>query len=113
MRTAAALLAIAALVPIAGAGEVSAAEPEATVTVGNNFFSPTAKTVSRGTKVRFRWAGGVRHNVAKSKGPGGSIESGPTARRGVNLAKRLRKSGTYRFICKIHPTEMRLKLVVR
>lgn len=113
MRTAAVLLAIGALVSIAVAGEVSAAEPEATVTVGNNFFSPTAKTVSHGTQVRFRWVGGVRHNVAKSKGPGGPIESGPTAKRGVNLTKRLRKPGTYRFICRIHPTEMRLKLVVR
>jgi plastocyanin len=113
MRTAAVLLAITALASLSGAGLASAEAPQTTVTVGNNFFSPTAKTVSRGTKVLFRWVGGLRHNVAKAEGPGGSIESGPTAKRGVNLAKRLRRSGTYRFICRIHPTEMRLKLVVR
>ncbi len=113
MRTAAVLLAITALASLSWAGAASAATPKTTVTVGNNFFSPTAKTVSRGTEVLFRWVGGLRHNVAKTKGPGGPIESGPTAKRGVNLAKRLRKSGTYRFICRIHPTEMKLKLVVR
>jgi plastocyanin len=113
MRIAAALLAIAALASLSVTGESPAASPQATVTVGNNFFSPTAKTIGRGTLVRFRWAGGVRHNVAKAEGPGGPIESGPTAKRGVNLAKRLRKSGAYRFICRIHPIEMRLKLVVR
>jgi plastocyanin len=113
MRIAAVLLAMSVLAVLSVAGDAPAATPKATVTVGNNFFSPTAKTLGRGTEVRFRWVGGLRHNVAKTKGPGGPIESGPTAKRGVNLTKRLRKSGTYRFICRIHPTEMRLKLVVR
>jgi plastocyanin len=113
MRTATALLAIVALAALSTVGGASASVPKATVTVGNNFFSPTAKTVSRGTTVRFRWIGGLRHNVAKAEGPGGPIESGATAKPGVNLAKRLQKAGTYRFICRIHPTEMRLKLVVR
>ena len=35
------------------------------------------------------------------------------AARGVNLAKRFNKAGTYRIICTIHPEEMRLKLTVK
>jgi plastocyanin len=111
MRVVAVLIAVAAIAAVQMTGAAAAA-PKATIAVGNNFFSPTSKTVNRGTKVRFKWAGGRRHDVAKVKGPGGPIESGPTAQAGVNLAKRFEKAGTYRFICRIHPTEMRLKLVV-
>ncbi|HWM64734.1 MAG TPA: plastocyanin/azurin family copper-binding protein, partial [Solirubrobacterales bacterium] len=70
-------------------------------------------TVQRGAKVNFRWVGGELHHVVKSKGPGGEIKSPATAKRGVNLAKRFEKAGTYRFVCTFHPTEMRLKLTVR
>lgn len=105
-----AAVAIVALVAFAG---IAQAEPEATITVGNNFLSPSSKTISPGTKLRFKWAGGVRHHIVKSEGPGGDIRSPATSKRGVNLAKVIGKRGTYRFICTIHPTEMRLKLTVR
>jgi plastocyanin len=113
MRIGSALIAIAVLLALQVPVGATAAAPQATITVGNNFLSPAAKTVSKGTQVRFKWVGGIRHNIAKAEGPGGEIESGPTGKRGVNLAKVLRKAGTYRFICRIHPTEMRLKLTVR
>jgi len=105
-----AAVALSALALLGGAGSAAAAT---TVTVGNNFFSPTVKTVQRGAKVNFRWVGGELHHVVKSKGPGGEIKSPATAKRGVNLAKRFEKAGTYRFVCTFHPTEMRLKLTVR
>lgn len=105
------LAAVASIVLTAlGTGSAGAAT---TVTVGNNFFSPTEKTVQRGTKVNFRWTGGETHHIVKSKGPGGEIKSPATSKRGVNLAKRFEKAGTYRFLCTFHPTEMRLKLTVR
>jgi plastocyanin len=106
------LVAIAALSWGAFGGASSAAGATA-VTVGNNFFAPTKKTVERGTKVNFKWIGGERHHVVKSKGPGGEIKSPATAKPGVHLAKRFEKAGIYRFICTFHPTEMRLKLTVR
>lgn len=89
------------------------AAPAATITVGNNFLAPSEKTISAGTKLRFKWVGGITHKIVKSKGPGGDIRSPATGARGVNLAKVLRKRGTYRFICVIHPTEMKTKVVVR
>jgi plastocyanin len=89
------------------------AAPEGTVKVGDFFFRPSVKSVTKGTRVKFEWIGAARHHVVKSKGPGGPIASPATAKHGVNLAKRFQKTGTYRFICTIHPTEMRLKLIVR
>lgn len=105
-------LTVAAVVSMMALG-VAQAAPEATITVGNNFLSPAKKTVSAGTKVRFRWVGGERHKIVKSKGPGGEIRSRATSGKGVNLAKVLRKTGTYRFICVFHPTEMKTKVIVR
>ncbi len=97
----------AALVP---AGTATAAT---TITVGSNFFAPSSKTVAAGTKVRFNWAGGGnRHNVTKTRGPGGAFKSRTTSQAGVNFAKTFNRAGTYRMICTIHPEEMRLKLTV-
>ncbi|HET8863709.1 MAG TPA: cupredoxin domain-containing protein [Solirubrobacterales bacterium] len=87
-------------------------EPEATITVGNNFLSPAKKTIAAGTKLEFRWVGGVRHHIVKTKGPGGDVRSPATSARGINLAHTFNKRGTYKFICTIHPTEMHLNLTV-
>jgi plastocyanin len=105
-------IAAVALVALGALGGIAGAAPEATVKVGDNFLRPGQKTVSRGTTVRFKWIGAARHHIVKAKGPGGPVASPATAKSGVNLAKRFVKTGTYRFICTIHPTEMRLKLVV-
>jgi len=91
---------------------VAQAAPEATIAVGNNFLSPAKKTISQGTKLKFRWVGGVRHHIVKTEGPGGAIQEPVTSKKGVNLAHTFSKRGTYRFVCTIHPTEMRLKLTV-
>jgi plastocyanin len=103
-----AVTALAALALAAIAGSAQAA----TIKVGDNFFNPSRKTVSVGTKVKFKWVGRHPHNVVKSGGPGGRLASGTTRRRGVNLAKRFGKRGTYRFVCTIHPG-MGMKLTVR
>ena len=105
-------IAVVALVALLALGGMAGAAPEATVKVGDNFLRPGQKTVRKGTKVRFEWVGAARHHIVKSKGPGGPIKSPATAKRGVNLAKRFERKGTYRFLCTIHPTEMRLKLVI-
>jgi plastocyanin len=103
---------VAVAAAIAAPGVVARGEPEATIAVGNNFLSPSKKTIVTGTKLRFRWAGGVRHHIVKSEGPGGEIHSPATSKRGVNLTHLFNRRGTYRFVCTIHPTEMHLKLTV-
>jgi plastocyanin len=102
----------ALLAAVLAPGVLARGEPEATITVGNNFLSPAKKTIAAGTKLEFRWVGGERHHIVKAKGPGGEIRSPSTSARGVNLAHTFNKRGSYKFICTIHPTEMHLNLTV-
>jgi plastocyanin len=105
-----ALIAIVALLFLPALGGTAAA---ATIAIGDNFFSPSSKTVSSGAKVRFNWTGRRPHNVTKKRGPGGGFASKTTRSNGVNFAKTFNKRGVYRLVCTIHPSEMRLKLTVK
>jgi plastocyanin len=107
-----ALMAIVALVALPGFAGVAQPAPTVTVKVGDFFFKPGHKTVRRGTKVRFKWVGNGRHDVVKTRGPGGPIRSRITSKRGVNFVKRFTKRGTYRLICTLHPW-MQIRLRVR
>ncbi|MEX2108548.1 MAG: cupredoxin domain-containing protein [Solirubrobacterales bacterium] len=107
-----ALVAIAGLTALFALSGIATAEPKTTITLGDNFFSPSTKTVQKGTKVRFKWTGNRRHNVTKASGPGRGFSSATTKSDGVNFAKTFTKSGTYRMFCEVHPTEMKLKIVV-
>jgi plastocyanin len=105
------LIAVAALAGLATLGGTAGAAPKTTVVLGDNFFSPSEKTVRRGTKVRFKWTGNRPHNVTKASGPGGGFASRTTRSRGVNFAKKFKKAGTYRIVCTIHAgMGMRLKV---
>jgi plastocyanin len=101
-----AIAAVLAFTPGAGAGGGK------TVKLGDNFFKPSKTSVATGTKVKFKWTGSNKHNVAKKKGPGGSFQSTTTSARGVQFAKKFKKAGTYKLICTVHPNDMKLKLQV-
>ena len=103
------LIAIIALLAIPALASSAAA---ATINLGDSFFSPSSKTVSVGTKVRFNWTGKKKHNVFKQSGPGSSFHSITTKSRGVNFAKTFSKAGTYKLLCTLHPKEMKLTLRV-
>jgi plastocyanin len=107
-----ALIAVAGMAAAFALGGTATAEPKTTVTLGDNFFSPSVKTVQRGTKVRFKWIGKRRHNVTKDSGPGGGFASATTKSDGIHFTKTFSRSGTYRMLCEVHPDEMRLKIVV-
>ena len=107
--TLSALIATVALIALPALGGTASA---ATITLGDNFFSPSSKTIGAGTKVRFNWTGSRRHNVTKKRGPGGGFASVTTRSNGVHFAKTFNKPGIYRMVCTIHPEEMRLKLTV-
>jgi plastocyanin len=82
-----------------------------TVKVADDFYSPDSVSVSKGTKVKFKWVGNHKHNVVKTKGPGGAFSSTATSADGVNFKHKFSKSGTYKIICTIHP-EMTMKVKV-
>ena len=115
VRVAVALIAATALVATFGgvAGTAGAGGGSTTIKLGDNFFKPKKKRITKGTKVRFKWIGSNPHNVVKKRGPGGNFASETTSAPGVNFKKRFRKTGRYKIICTIHADEMRLRLRVR
>jgi plastocyanin len=102
---------LATALALTALGGVAGARASTTVKVGDNFFKPDNKTVSKGTKVKFKWVGNNNHNVTKTSGPGGSFSSSTTDARGVNFSKKFKKKGTYKLICTIHAgMDMKLKV---
>jgi plastocyanin len=81
-----------------------------TVSVKNNAFSPTSVNVKKGTKVTWKWTqGGVPHNVSPAGGGSGSKTS---SKKGFTYSKTFSKAGTYKFICTVHPTQMKITVKV-
>ncbi len=106
------LVAAAASVGAFAAGETTSAR--ATVRVGNNFFSPSSKSIRRSGTVTWVWAGGVRHNVTGRTRRGRVVfRSRTTSRRGFRYRHRFGRRGRFRVICTIHPRAMRMTVRVR
>ena len=81
-----------------------------TVAVKNNAFSPTAVKVKTGDKVVWKWTqGGVPHNVTPANGKPGSQTS---SKKGFTFAKTFSKAGTFKYICTIHPSVMKVTVKV-
>jgi plastocyanin len=96
-----AMLAIA--VPAAGAGTTK------TTSVRDDFFSTGKLTISAGTTIVWKWRSTKDpHTVTDTKKRFGS-------RRKVSgsYQHKFAKAGTYTVYCKVHPTTMRQKIVVR
>ena len=90
--------------------------PSKSVEVGDNFFAPTKLTVDKGTRLTFRWSAqnGNQHDVTLTSAPRG-VRKWHSAVRTTDYTYRrtLTKSGTYKIICSLHPTMMRLTVRVR
>ena len=90
--------------------------PSETVEVGDNFLAPTKLTVDPGTRMTFRWAAenANQHDVKLTSAPSG-VRRWNSAVRTTDYTYRrtLTKAGTYRIICSLHPTQMRLSVRVR
>jgi plastocyanin len=107
-----------ALIPLAFAGAAipaAASEPDAhaaatkTVRVGDVFFKKSKITIQSGDTVKWRWVGALPHDVTVTKGP--RKFHSKTKMTGT-YSKKLRKRGTYRYICTVHPQDMKGKIVV-
>ena len=102
----------AAAAPTAHAGST----PSRTVRVADDFFSPTRLTVREGTRLVFRWSSENfnRHDVALDSGPRGvRTWNSPVRTKDYTYRRTLRRAGTYKIICTLHPTLMRLTVRVR
>lgn len=115
---AAAVLAFA-LGPAAAAAQAPRAKP-AIVTVNDFFFGPDALTIHKGKTVKWIWseANTYPHDVHLKQGPKSLKERSTystrtTAVSGATFKKAFERPGTYRYICTVHPTLMKLTITVR
>jgi plastocyanin len=95
------MVAVSAVTALASSGK--------TVKVADNFYGPKSLTVTKGTKVSFKWVGVLRHNVVVRSGP--AEFSSKTQVRG-SYSHTFTKKGSYQLVCTIHPS-MKMTVVVR
>ena len=109
-------LSIAGLALGAVALPQAAADPDAgasatkRVRVGDFFFRKRAITIQSGDRVRWVWVGREPHDVTVTRGP---RKFHSRTKRSGRYRKRLFARGTYRYICTVHPIDMRGKVVVK
>jgi plastocyanin len=87
----------------------AAASATKRVRVGDLYFRRSAITIQRGDTVRWVWVGRLLHNVTVTRGP---REFRSSTKRSGAYRKRLNRRGTYRYICTLHPSSMRGRVVV-
>ena len=85
------------------------ASSPAPVKVGDNYFGVKRLTIGKGTRVTWRWAGVLNHNVTVSSGP--SKFHSRTQAVG-SFSHVFTKPGTYSLYCTIHK-QMKMTVVVR
>jgi plastocyanin len=111
--------ALAAGFVVAAAPGVAAAPTVKKVKMYDNYYSPAKLTIRPGTAVQWVWPADVgdNHDVKLRKAPGGvkKFKSPPyaTAAKWPRPPKVFKKSGTYRFYCTFHETEMTMTIVVK
>jgi plastocyanin len=89
------------------------------VSVADFYFGPDQVTIKRGGAVKWVWAptNTYPHDVHLKQGPTGlthksSYSTKTTAVTNARFERSFETPGTYRFICTIHPTQMKLTLTV-
>jgi plastocyanin len=90
------------------------------VTVNDFYFAPTAVTIRKGRSVKWVWSqyNTYPHDVHLKKGPAnlknkGSYSTRTTAVTEARFQKKFETPGTYKYICTVHPDEMRMTVTVK
>lgn len=130
MRRATAFIAVLVagiLIPVAGAGAKTK-----TVGVYDDYYAPANVKVKKNDRVNWKWdaMNTNSHNVVLTNKPKGVKKGckrrGPdayspliskcnkssTGAIGIKFKKKMDKKGTYKFICTIHPTVMKMTVKV-
>jgi plastocyanin len=90
------------------------------VTVNDFYFGPSTVTIKKGRTVKWVWSefNTYPHDVHLKKGPKNlknksTYSTHTTAVTEAVFKKKFERTGTYRYICTIHPTEMHLTVTVK
>ena len=114
-----AVIAIGIAVAASGQGSAGASTTVKKVRMFDNYYSPAKLTIRSGTRVQWVWPSDVgdSHDVKLGKAPAGvkKFQSPPyaAAAKGPRPPMTFKKTGTYRFYCSFHQTEMTMTIVVK
>jgi plastocyanin len=102
---------VASLAPLGAVVVLAAAAPAQgkPIKVGDNYFSPTRKTVRQHTTVTWKFVGEDAHNVTVKRGP--VKFSSPTKVSG-RFSRHMMRKGTYKIVCSIHEGRQKMTLEV-
>ena len=100
---------------LAGGKSKARAAKTKTVKVGDDYFGPAKLTVTKGTKIKWKWLDGNSntHDVRLRKGPHGVKRfKSQVAASDYSFSRKLKKPGKYRIYCSLH-REMVMTIVVK
>lgn len=95
-------------------------KPPVKVTVNDFYFAPTAVTIKKGRAVKWVWSSynTYPHDIHLKQGPKGlknksRFSTTTTAVTDAHFQRTFEVPGTYKFICTVHPSEMRMTVTVK
>jgi plastocyanin len=95
-------------------------KPPVKVTVNDFYFAPTAVTIKKGRAVKWVWSSynTSPHDVHLKQGPKAlknksRFSTTTTAVTDAHFQRTFEVPGTYKFICTVHPSEMKLTVTVK
>lgn len=113
-------VAVVALLGVTTASAQAPKQPSVKVTVNDFYFSPTSVTIKSGRAVKWTWSSynSYPHDVHLKKGPPGLKNKGrfsttTTAVTDAHFQRTFEVPGTYKFICTVHPSEMKMTVTVK
>jgi plastocyanin len=116
----AACVAAVALLGVTAAAAQAPKKPPVKVTVNDFYFAPTAVSLKKGRAVKWIWASynAYPHDVHLKKGPAAlknksRFSTTTTAVTEASFQRTFEVPGTYKFICTVHPSEMKMTVTVK
>jgi plastocyanin len=109
-----------ALLGVTAAAAQAPKKPPVKVTVNDFYFAPTSVTIKKGRAVKWVWSSynTYPHDVHLKKGPKnlknkGRFSTTTTAVTDAHFQRTFEVPGTYKFICTVHPSEMKMTVTVK
>jgi plastocyanin len=109
-----------ALPGVTAAAAQAPKKPPVKVTVNDFYFAPTAVTIKKGRAVKWVWSSynTYPHDVHLKQGPKAlknksRFSTTTTAVTDAHFQRTFEVPGTYKFICTVHPSEMKLTVTVK
>jgi plastocyanin len=108
------------LLGVTAASAQAPKKPPVKVTVNDFYFAPTAVSLKKGRAVKWIWASynAYPHDVHLKKGPAAlknksRFSTTTTAVTEASFQRTFEVPGTYKFICTVHPSEMKMTVTVK